>query len=330
MAAVVDLRQQALRIARSAGMAPSHHNSQPWSLSIAAGQVEVWVEPTRRPEVSDPDGRQALIGVGATVFAIRLELGELGHAVEVQAFPEPDQPELAARLRVTGTHTLPPLEHRLWQQLPRRRTVRSRLAPDLDPAVRRALALHVAVEGCGLRWIEADDDRRMLAALVELAEREQQRDSRLLGELAQWTGADAIGAGAGIPSYALGPAGAAGHAGEFPLRDFRGGDRHRAGTALRPEPDPAVAVLVTEDDEPADWLRAGQSLLRLLLAATAGGLAASYLNQPLEDRGSRAQVRSELALPGPPQLVIRMGRPMGVWPPAPPRRPPAELIRAVS
>jgi nitroreductase len=327
---VADLRGQALRIARSAGMAPSHHNSQPWSLSVGADQVEVWVERARRPPVNDPDGRQALIGVGAAVYAIRLELAELGYAAEVDPFPSQGEPALAARVRVCGAQTLAALDHRLWQQLPRRRTVRSRMRSDVDSTVRRALALHVAVEGCGLRWIEAGEERRALAALVALAEREQQQDPRVLGELAQWTSAELLAAGAGIPSYALGPVGAAGHAAEFPLRDFRGGERNSGVSVLRPEPDPAVAVLVTEEDGPVDWLHAGQALMRLLLAATVEGLAASYLNQPLEERGLRAQVRSELSLPGPPQVVVRMGYPAGVWPPAPPRRPPAELIRPSS
>lgn len=325
--AVVDVRGHELRIARSAGMAPSHHNSQPWSLAVAADRVEVWVEPDRRPGVSDPDGRQALIGVGAALYAIRLELGELGYATRVEPFPDPARPELVAQVAVAAGDPPAPLEHRLWQQLPRRRTVRTRMRSEVDQATRRALALHVAVEGCGLRWIEAAEDRRALAALVALAEREQQQDPRVLGELAQWTAAEALESGVGVPAYALGPVGEALHAAEFPLRDFRGGGRQPDLSVLRPEPDPAVAVLITAEDQPLDRLQAGQALMRLLLAATAEGLAASYLNQPLEQPGLRHQVRSDLALPGTPQLVLRLGRPAGVWPPAPPRRPPAELIR---
>jgi hypothetical protein len=321
--AAVDLRDRSLRIARSAGMAPSHHNSQPWSLAIGTDQVEVWTEPGRQPGVSDPDGRQRLIGVGAAVYAVRLELAELGWASDVAPLPDPGRPDLAALVRITGAG---PDEHALWEQLPRRRTVRYRMRPDLDAALRRLLALHVVAEGCGLRWVEAPADRRALASLVALAEHAQQADPRLRGELAHWVDPETLAAGAGIPAHALGPAGAVGHAAEFPLRDFGGAGRPLASTR-RPEPHPAVAVLTTGADEPADWLRAGQGLMRLLLAATAQGLAASFLNQPLEDSGLRAQVRSELALPGAPQVVLRLGRPDGMWPAAPPRRPPHDLLR---
>jgi nitroreductase len=321
-----DLRGQAMRIARSAGMAPSHHNSQPWSLSVGTDVVEVWAERQRRPVLTDPAGRQALIGIGAAVYAIRLELAELGFAARVEPFPDQRRPALAARVRAEGRPENGPYEHLLWQQLPRRRTVRARMEPDVPVPLRRALALHVAVEGCGLRWVDAEPDRRALAALIALAEREQHDDPLLRGELSEWTSAQMLAAGAGVPAYALGPSGAAGHAAQFPHRDFRGGPPG-GGSALRPEREPAVAVLVSTDDTAADWLRAGQALMRMLLVATAEGLAASYLNQPLEDRGLRVQVRSELALPGPAQMVIRLGRPNGIWPPAPPRRPAAELIR---
>jgi hypothetical protein len=41
-------------------------------------------------------------------------------------------------------------------------------------------------------------------------------------------------------------------------------------------------VLATARDEPADWLRAGQALQRVLLSATVAGLAVSFLYQPIE------------------------------------------------
>jgi hypothetical protein len=327
-AATVDLRDEAVRIARSAGMAPSHYNAQPWSIGVSRDGVEVWAEPTRRAPVADPDGRQLMVGVGAALLAVRLELAQLGLSAAVQLLPDPARPDLAALVRVTGTRPVDAEQHLLWLQIPRRRTVRAPMLAEVDPDLRRLLASQVLAEGCGLRWVEAPGERRALAALVAMAERAQQRDPRVLGELSHWVGPQAVAAGAGVPDYALGPTGEVGHAAEFPLRDFAGGGRRSEGTGThRPEPRPVVSVLTTGADQPGDWLRAGQALMRLLLTGTAHGLAASFLNQPLEDRGLRAQVRSELSLPGPAQTVLRLGRPTGVWPPAPPRRAPQDLLR---
>jgi hypothetical protein len=251
----------------------------------------------------------------------------MGWASVVEPWPDPEQPDLAARVQITEPRMVTADMHALWQQIPRRRTVRVRMRPDVDPGLRRLLALHVAAEGCGLRWVEAPADRRALASLVVLAEHGQQGDPRMLGELARWVDPGVVAGGTGIPVYALGPDGEMGHAAEFPMRDFGGGVRRPAASAHRPEPNPAVAVLTTSTDERVEWLHAGQGLMRLLLAATGHGLAASFLNQPLENAGLRAQVRSELALPGSPQVVLRLGRPGGLWPPAPPRRAPQDLLR---
>jgi hypothetical protein len=325
-AAAVDLREHALRIAASAGTAPSHHNAQPWAFRVDAGSVEVWADPTRQLGVADPEGRQMLIGVGAALYVVRLELAELGAANEVELLPDPGQPELAAVVRVTGPGGATADTHALWRQLPRRRTVRHRMRSDLEPAVRQMLAAQVAAEGATLHWVDALADRRSLASLVVLAEHAQQRDPVFLQELADWVGAEALAAGGGVPEYAMGPAAAAGYAAELPLRDFAGGRQRPQASTHRPERHPVVAVLTTGMDQPADWLRAGEGLVRMLLAATGQGLAASFFNQPLEGRGFRAQGRAELALPGAPQLILRVGRPTGVWPPATPRRPPAELL----
>jgi nitroreductase len=322
----VDLREHALQIVTTAGLAPSHHNAQPWLFRVRRDAVEVYADRSRLLPVSDPGGRQLLIGVGAAAYAVRLELAELGLAVAVDLLPEPAEPDLAVRVRVSGRHQTTAAERELWRQIPRRRTIRDRLLPEVPAAVRRALANHAAAEGCGLRWLEDPLERRRVATLVWVAERAQQQDPSFIAELAGWVDAEAVAAGQGIPTHALGLSGHAGHAAEFAMRDFTGG--HGRLDAPRPEARPVVAVLSSPDDEPADWLRSGQALMRPLLAARAEGIAASYLNQPLERAGLRAELRSELELAGFPQLVLRWGRPGWDWPPATPRRPAATLLRA--
>ena len=47
--------------------------------------------------------------------------------------------------------------------------------------------------------------------------------------------------------------------------------------------------------------------MAVLLEATMAGANASYLNQPLELPRTRDLLRAELNLPGPPQLILRIG-----------------------
>jgi hypothetical protein len=84
-----------------------------------------------------------------------------------------------------------------------------------------------------------------------------------------------------------------------------------------------TAVLSTAGDTPADWLRAGQALHRLLLRAASRWVFASLQTQPLESPHHREEVRAQLALPGEPQMLLEFGRANTA--PATPRRPQAEL-----
>jgi hypothetical protein len=72
-------------------------------------------------------------------------------------------------------------------------------------------------------------------------------------------------------------------------------------------------------DGPADWLRAGQGLQRVLLTATRHGVSASLLCQPLDTLGADRTGAS-----GHIQAIIRFG----YGPPVPgtPRRPFPEVL----
>jgi hypothetical protein len=69
-----------------------------------------------------------------------------------------------------------------------------------------------------------------------------------------------------------------------------------------------VAVLCTTRDEPADWLRAGQALQRLLLEATLRDIDARMFTLALEDDEQRDQVRRQACAGRWPQLVLELGR----------------------
>ena len=91
--------------------------------------------------------------------------------------------------------------------------------------------------------------------------------------------------------------------------------------------DPDIVVLYSRGDIAGEWLRAGMALHRVLLVATAAGVAISLLNQPVELPALRAQLRHELRIDGHPQALLRLG----YAPPAPPtpRRPVDDVLQIV-
>jgi hypothetical protein len=328
MTTTIDLRPEAEQLLAVAGRAPSLHNAQPWAFRFDRDAVEVHFDDRRMVPVADPVGRQAYLGVGAATFLLRLALAVRHYDVRVDLRPDAARPDLLALLTVVGRREPAPEEVQLAAAVPLRRTVRTPfLAGDVPVGLRVAWREHAEAEGGGLRWVERIGERSGVATLVGLAERLQQHDRAYLDELARWTAPDLAPDGAGVPPSAFGVTAEAGHAAEFPLRDFGGGRRSDPERDAGPvEEHPVVAVLHTPTDHPHDWLRGGQALMRMLLAATDAGYVASYLNQPLELPSLRQHLRDELRLTGWPQLVLRLGRPSGPLPPPTPRREPADLL----
>ena len=324
----VDLRPRATELAAVGRLAPSLHNAQPWAFRVGRDRVDVLLDSDRLLPVADPASRQAHLGVGAAVLVLRLALRGADLDVRVQPWPDPGEPGLVARIAVTGRRSASAEDRQLLSAVPARRTVRTPFtSADVPVPLRVAWREQAEAEGAGLRWVEAPGERMGVAALVAAAERRQQRDPAFLAELERWTDPVTLADGVGVPPSVFGVTGSVGHAAEFPLRDFAGGretDRPRhVGPA---EAHPVVAVLHTSGDRREDWLRGGQALMRLLLAAAADGYAASYLNQPLELPDPRRQLRDELRLESWPQLVLRLGHPAGMLPPQAPRRPVTELL----
>jgi hypothetical protein len=68
-----------------------------------------------------------------------------------------------------------------------------------------------------------------------------------------------------------------------------------------------VAILVTNVDQRLDWVRAGQALQRVLLAASAHGVAAALHSQPMELPELREFVRVRLSSRAYPQMLLRFG-----------------------
>ncbi len=286
-AGTIDLRDHAEAVVQAATRAPSYRNIQPWSFRVTAHQVEVYADRARRCPVADPDDRQLFLGLGAAVFGIRLALGRLGLRPVVGLSRDRRRPDLAAVVVAAGPGGLLAEDQRLYDQLVRRRTVWTQFLAGPVP-----VPLEVRLTDAARR--EAVQARW----LVRPGER------RAVLNLARRT-ASAQDTDVELQQETV----------HWP-------------TAARtvPEP-PSLLLLCTPTDHRADWLRAGQALHHLLLAATEAGHAASFLSAPLEVGWARDRLRSDLDLTGVPQVLLGLGRSAGPPPPATLRRSPAEVLR---
>ncbi|MEV0901111.1 nitroreductase family protein [Actinoplanes sp. NPDC049802] len=304
---------------QTAALAPSLHNSQPWRFRIVDGAVEVYADRRRQLDVLDPAGRELLISVGAAVFTLRLAIGVRGRDPEVSVLPDPEHPDLVARIRADQVTTPPEEVGVLAAAIPARHTNRRPFTDAVVPAdIMEQLIGAAAREGATLT-VAGAVSRDAIIGLSQVAEARLGGRGGYRAELGRWT-RPGPNRRDGIPPTAFGPWDALEH---MPIRDFGLVHRQPFRPSERFEPHPAIVVLATGGDGPADWIRAGQALQRVLLTATHLHLATTPISQPLEVPAVRAMLTGAGDHRW-PQMIIRLGYAAPAA--ATPRRPVGEVL----
>ncbi|MDT0630852.1 Acg family FMN-binding oxidoreductase [Rubrivirga litoralis] len=279
--------------------APSLLNSQPWRFVVGDGTVRLYADRARQLSALDPDGRELTMSCGAALLYLRVAAWHFGWEPLVDALP--DDAGLLATVTFRPAPS-PSGDDRPFRALALRHTNRLPFEDEPVPfGVPSELAGAVATEGAALYVFDDEDGKDALARLVEEGVAEQGRDREVVAEIERWL----------RPARDARPDG---------VRDSEQGtwDRHATtrtttsavatykGRLVRDSP--AVLVLATAADGPADWLAAGQALARALVVAADRGLAASYANEPIEVDSLRPRVAALIG-DGVPQALFRVGYP---------------------
>lgn len=298
------LRRAAVR----ATLAPSVHNTQPWRFHLKRDALDIYADRSRQLSVLDPTGRQLMISCGCALFNARVSLASDGARVTVQRFPVEGRSDLLARLTYfSGKSTESPDIGRLERVIQLRQTNRRRFSDDEVPdGVLDELEAAAVAEGAQLYIVRDPDQRFAVASLSQHADEIENLNPAYRAELRAWTSDDPARRD-GVPSTAVPHVdGTSGD--EVPIRDF---DSHGTGylpAQTHSSRNQCLVLLCTSGDTPADWLRAGEALERLLLEVTRLGYAASPLTQITEVPSARAQLRTGLHLQGYPHVLLRIGR----------------------
>lgn len=300
--------RQRLRFAlRYAILAPSGHNGQPWRFRLDGDVLQVFADRSRALPTIDPLDRELLITCSATVHLTRTALEHFGYHPQVQLLPDVNQPDLLATLRLGERGELP-LDCELFDAITARHSNRTRYQTRPLPTA-QLTRLVAAAEEEGA-WLESITDKSAIAAAADLiaeGDRTKWREREFRQELAERIIPNRGDRRDGMPGYAFGLPGPLARLAPVVVRHVDlGRARARSDRALTLAT-PALAIIGTDCDDPSAWMAAGQAMSHVLLRGTAGGLATSFLSQPIEVPELRPQLAELLQHDGNPQLLLRLG-----------------------
>jgi nitroreductase len=310
---------------RYAVLAPSRYNTQPWRFTVHRDTAELSTDPARALPVLDPLERELIISCGAALVFLRLTIAHFGYTAHVTTFPDPARPEVLARVQLGHRGAaVEAADELLFHAILQRRTNRQAFSawPVPEPLL-AALEAAAATHGAWLQVIRSPRQYQEVAELIAEGERLAEADPAVRRERTAWLRPSLATAADGIPDGGPGLDTAL----PDPALPLGGVFVPGADPALPASPShrPTLAVLGTPADLPPYWLIAGESLGRVLLRASADGVAAWFLNQPIETGVLRPQLMARLGHRGFPQVLLRLGYAPAA--PPTPRRPVEDVLR---
>jgi hypothetical protein len=308
------------RLMRAADAAPSILNTRPWKfLNLPYDDIELQADWDQRLEFIDRLHRELFISCGAALLNIRMAIRVTGddpliwlltgdptnYAVACPHCNLPGRLALIEKGQRTRPTTL--IEHRLYEAIPQRHTVRE---PFRFHGIKMNMIIELLqaarMEGVRARLLHRRETRQLLRWTARVDEQLEQNPS-YLAELSHWTG-NGTPPGRGVSAATFGPKPRK-HQHHPPVRDL-GLTWHGPRQVENFENYPQLIALESMEDTPSEWIHIGQALQRLLLTATSYHVQASFLTQQFEeeDRNHNSSLTGQ-SWPwhGSGQMIIRVG-----------------------
>ena len=279
--------------------APSSHNTQPWRFAVRGSAVDVMADRSRRLGVVDPDGRELVVSCGAAAGTLVIAARALAVDPQLALLPDGEAGDVLARVTLSDGRPAGGELEAMAAAIEARRTVRRPLSGKAPPPdlMERLSALAAA---CDV-WLAPVPDmaRGEVADLVAEGDGRQWADAEFRRELAGWLRRP--GAPEGVPTPAAGVT-------RMAVRMMDMGKRMAAADRSLAVKAPMLAVLGVDTDTPRGWILGGVALSHVLLRATASGVSAGFLNQPVQVADLRPRLGEAVGRPdGYPLVMLRLG-----------------------
>jgi len=289
----------------AATAAASSHNTQPWKFFVEGQRVTILPDLARRCPVVDPDDHHLYASLGCAAENLVWAARAAGFQAHVTCHAA--QPAAVIELEtMTGETTA------LARAIPVRQCTRNLYdGTKLSNEDLRQIENAGQGNGVSMRLITDRQQMEQIGEYVAAGNSAQFSDQRWRQELEAWVrfnNGEAQRLGDGLYGPAMGSPAVPRWLGSLFMRlGFSASKQNRKDIAhIRSSG--AVAVFMSEHDNPCGWMEAGRCYERMALQATALDVRNAFINQPVEVVPLRAQFAAYLGIGQcRPDLVVRLG-----------------------
>jgi nitroreductase len=291
---------------RYATLAPSGHNTQPWTFRVDGNRIDILPDFSRRTPIVDPDDHHLFVSLGCAGENLALACAARGRPGELR-FDSSNGGSAALEL---GNGAANPSA--LFDAIPRRQSSRDDYdGKPVSNAEIRTLTASAAVPGVDLVLVIERPQIDRIRDLVIAGNSMQMADKAFVRELRSWmrfSPREALRTGDGLFSATTGnpilPAWLGPAFFDLAFKARAENDKYARQIASSA----GIAVFVAQKEDHEHWVLAGRAAERFALQATALGLKCAFVNQPVEVASLRPELANLIGMPGRrPDLVMRYG-----------------------
>jgi len=304
-------KEQKLRfIIRYAVLAPSSHNSQPWSFQVSQDYIDLIPDLTRALEISDADHRQLHVSMGAALENLLIAAAYFGYTTQVQYLlgRVPDTEEVRV---LFSEHDEKKAwgDTRLIQAILERHTNRGAYTDQMPDPTFVALVRAMSTDAIRIDLITDQIKKQTLADITVRAGIEAMEDPRFRAELSRYLKNNKTKSPLGMPAFGMGIPTSLSFLVPFLVKFVNINKlREKTDRALLTEYTPMIMVLSTPHDTPEYWIRTGQLYERIALEATARSMHTNPLAAAIQIGEFHKELQATLGLKGMrPQFFARLG-----------------------
>jgi hypothetical protein len=315
-----------------ASLAPSGHNTQPWSVQYL--DPYHWIignDKTRWLPAVDPTQRETMLSIGAFLQNLEYAAGSFGYVCHSDLLAKTNQDERVIEVRLQKHAPKTPFD---ITKIKNRRTVRSHFLS--EPLRNDDLKYFMDSEPESIYYLSAASPQgRFISEQTIQANRLQSYRDAAQQELSEWIRFSSKNAEKyrdGLTTASMEIEGIPG----WVVRNFYGKSavmkrdfRERAVDNAKQEVSESAGwILITSRDEsPQELLETGRRMQRLFLKARGRSVAIHPMTQILEESSTKETLTQSLGMPEPVQFILRSGYVKRYPPPVSLRRPVGWFVR---